>query len=360
MTMVGLVQAQDWQDSLLQLDQEMEEQNWEGSVRQLDRRLDSKLVAVVSHRAVVEKLADSTGLGPRKGALWIRKGGYLIYSDFEAKKINKWAHSEWGPYDQVSTFLENIEANSLTLDPQGRLVWTGLGQVFRREDNGRRTVLASEYQGKPLRNPTDLVYKSDGALYFTDPGHLAWDEVRKKYLLSNQIPRIFLIRGRKLQLLSTDVRRPSGIAFSPDEKYLYVVSSSNMTITRFELQPDDTIANPQLFISLDTGGSTCYPSDCLPGAEPPNAIKVDQAGNVYASGPGGVWIISPEGQRLGTIVSSGRLVLGLAFGGDDGKYLYMTSDVASGSESGLYRIRLKNSGMEYVRAKVAGDDQLRH
>ena len=296
-------------------------------------RLDSALEDIVPPAARVEKLADSPGPGHREGPVWVRKGGYLLYSDLGAKAINK-----WNPADgQVSTFLENTDSDGVTLDRQGRIVWAGGGQVVRVEKDGQRTVLASQYQGKPLNAPNDLIYKSDGALYFTDTGHGSSND--PKALPSGDIPVVYLLRDGTLQVATTVITRPNGLAFSPGEKYLYVNSSNKLTITRFDVLPDDTITKGQLLI--DMNGGKPYPvgsPDPDRSAGYPDGMKVDRKGNVYCTGPEGVWIISPEGKHLGTIVGLNRPT-NLAFGGSGGKTLFITS------RPGLYRIRLKIPGI---------------
>ncbi len=290
-------------------------------------RLDPALDSIVPPDAKVEKLADNPGPGTREGPLWIRKSGYLLYSDMNAKVIDKWDPGN----GKVSTFLENTDSNGLTLDRQGRIVFAADGQIVRVEKNGQRTVLASQYQGKPLVVPNDLVYKSDGALYFTDPNRGG----------SPRTPYIYLLKGGELKLFTEDMILPNGLAFSPDEKYLYVADTMRMNILRFDVQPDDSIANGQLF--FDENADKMHP---YPGNGVPDGMKVDQKGNVYCTGPAGIWIISPEGKHLGTILvpdaEKPERILGpsnLAFGGRDGKTLFITG------RPGLYRIRLKIPGI---------------
>jgi gluconolactonase len=290
-------------------------------------RLDPALDSIVPPDAKVEKLADNPGPGTREGPLWIHKSGYLLYSDMNAKVINK-----WDPLNgKVSTFLENTDSNGLTLDRQARIVFAADGQIVRVEKNGQRTVLASQYQGKPLVVPNDLIYKSDGALYFTDPNRGG----------SVRTPYIYLLRSGELKLLTEDMILPNGLAFSPDEKYLYVADTMRMNILRFDVHPDDSITNGQLF--FDENADRMHP---YPDVGVPDGMKVDQRGNVYCTGPAGIWIISPEGKHLGTILvpdpeNPGRIrgPSNLAFGGSDGKTMFITS------RPGLYRIRLKIPGI---------------
>ena len=315
-------------------------------------RLNPGLDAIVPEEAKVEKLAD--GFGFLEGPVWVRRGGYLLFSDIPANVIYKWNPAD----NKVSIFLKYsgftgaddsgagmqlnngralvtlLGSNGVTVDPQGRIVYCAHGdhQVVRLEADGKRTVLASEFEGKRLNSPNDLVFKSNGSLYFTDPPagfRNGVDDPKKELPFTG----LYLLKDGKLQLLSKELR-PNGVVLSPDEKYLYVTDSTlagNMkTLVRFELQPDDTIANGQLFIDMTP--------DKAPGG--PDGIKVDQRGNVYSTGPGGVWIISPDGKHLGTILNSEQPA-NLAFGGPDGKTLYLTA------RTGLYRIRLNTPGAQY-------------
>jgi gluconolactonase len=309
-------------------------------------RLDSALDDIVPPGAKVEKLAGDFGF--LEGPVWIRKGGYLVFSDIPGNVIHK-----WNPTDgKVSTLLKpsgftgsdatgvgrqstngtttfyNIGSNGIAMDPQGRLVFVAMGdrQIVRLEQDGRRTVLASHYEDKRLNSGNDLVYKSNGSLYFTDPpsGLRDGDNDPTKELPYNGV---FLLQGGKLQLLTKDVKWPNGIAFSPDEKVLYVADITTRTVVRFEVQPDDTVAKGRVFVDMSP--------DKAPGN--PDGMKVDQKGNLYCAGAGGIWIISPEGKHLGTLWFPEQPA-NFDFGDADGKTLYVTA------RSGLYRIRLMIPG----------------
>lgn len=309
-------------------------------------RLDPALDEIISVDTIVEKLAGDFGFV--EGPVWVRQGGYLLFSDIPANAINKWTSD-----GKVSVFLKPsgftgsdpsdvgsqnnngqavvtlIGSNGVTLDRQGRVVFCAHGDrdVVRIEKDGKRTVLADRFEGKRLNSPNDLVFKSDGALYFTDPtaGLRKRDEDPKKELPFNGV---YLLKDGRLQVLEKTFATPNGIAFSPGEKYLYVNDTTRKLIMRYEVRPDDTIANGKVFIDMS--------ADKAAGV--PDGMKVDQKGNVYCTGPGGSWIMSPEGKHLGT-VKMPELPANLAWGDSDGKTLYLTA------RTGLYRIRLKIAGI---------------
>jgi gluconolactonase len=201
--------------------------------------------------------------------------------------------------------------------------------VTRLERTGQITVLADRYQGKRLNSPNDLVYRSDGTLYFTDPPFglpKAFDDPRKELPFSG----VYLVKDGRVVLLTKELSGPNGIAFSPDEKYLYVDNWDlrHKVLMRYEVNRDGTIANGKVFY------------DFTREAEPValDGIKVDQAGDVFVSAPGGIWILSPQGKALGRIVPPEHDA-NLAFGDADGKSLYLTAS------TGLYRIRVNIPGV---------------
>jgi gluconolactonase len=262
-----------------------------------------------------------------------------LFSDIPNNVVHKWT-----PDGEVSVFRKPsgydgtdapagafIGSNGLTLDQQGRLIICehGNGRVTRLEKDGKLTVLADKYEGKRLNSPNDAVYNSDGSLYFTDPpyGFPKQDDDPKKELPFNGIYR--LAEG-KLQLLYKDLTRPNGLAFSPDERYLYVANSdaARKIWIRFEVQADGSLANSKVF--YDATERTEQGS--------PDGMRVDKEGNLYCTGPGGVWIFSPEGTHLGTIQPP-EIPANCAWGDKDGKTLYMTA------RTGLYRIKLNVEGV---------------
>jgi gluconolactonase len=314
-------------------------------------RLDPALDLIVPAHAALEKVA--TGFTWTEGPVWIQPG-YLIFADIPSNSIRKWM-----PGAGVSIFMQpsgyqgsapyggpEPGSNGMTLDRAGRLTVAGHAQqnVWRLEridSKAAITILADTYQGKRLNSPNDLVYKSDGSLYFTDPPYglrTQKDDDPAKQLQVNGVYRIPGAADQKpgaepsraqLKLLIKDLPRPNGIVFSPDEKYLYVNNSEPKKIwMRYAVKTDGTLTDGMLFCDAT--------SDTRPGA--PDGMKVDQQGNLYSAGPGGVWIFSPAGKHLGTIDFPEK-VANLAWGGTDYKTLYVAAS------SSIYRISLRLPGV---------------
>jgi gluconolactonase len=237
----------------------------------------------------------------------------------------------------------------MTLDAHGRLTVAGHAQrdVYRFESldaNGPITILADSYQGNALNSPNDLVYRSDGSLYFTDPPYglqTQHDDDPEKKLRVNGVYRLAHALDHKpgvapdhaaLQLLIGDLTRPNGLAFSPDEKYLYVDNSEPKKIwMRYRVMPDGSLTEGKLLYDAT--------SDPRPGA--PDGMKIDREGNIYSAGPGGVWIFSPEGKPLATIVMPEK-VANLAWAGPDHSTLYITASTS------VYRVHLKIAGAPLI------------
>jgi gluconolactonase len=262
-------------------------------------RVDPAFDALVPPTAKIEKLLG--GHEFTEGPMYMREG-YLLFSDIPRNTIYKWQPettetvfrkpSGYSGSDAPKGAL--IGSNGLTVDKQGRLTICehGNGRVVRIEKDDSVTVLADKYEGKRLNSPNDAVYKSDGALYFTDPpyGFPKEDEDPKKELKFNGVYRL---QDGKLQLLTKELTRPNGLAFSPDEKSLYIANSDakRKVWMRYDVEPDGAIKNGKVFFDV-----TSQKEDGLP-----DGMKVDTHGNIYATGPGGIWVISPEGKHLGTI-----------------------------------------------------------
>lgn len=296
---------------------------------------------IVTPGTQLEKLAG--GFLFTEGPVWVpataHTPGYLLFSDPNNNTIYRWSQE-----GQVAVFrtksgysgfnvgdFHQPGANGLTLDTQGRLTINQHGnrRVIRVEPRGNITVLADRYEGKRLNSPNDLVYRSDGALYFTDPPFglpKVFDDANKELPFSG----VYCVKDGQVKLVSTDLDAPNGVALSPDEKTLYVNNwnEKKKVILRYDVQPDCTLANGRLFYDM-TGA---------PGHDALDGLKVDQRGHVYSTGPGGLWILSPEGQQLG-LIKGPEDPHNMAWGDDDGKTLYITA------LTGLYRLRLNIPGV---------------
>jgi gluconolactonase len=300
---------------------------------------------IVPASAQIEKLAG--GFGFIEGPVWVHSG-YLLFSDIPHNVIRKWDDDgtvivflnssgfsgkinrpipKVIPMDQLSNYL--FGSNGLTLDRKGRLIICEHGnrRVELLEQDGRRRTLADRFEGKRLNSPNDVVVKSDGSIYFTDPpyGLPGGDKDPKKEL---DFDGVYRLAGGKLELVVKDMSAPNGLAFTPDEKYLYVDDSVKRNIIRYEVQPDGTLAKAEVFFDMSTSK--------IDGV--PDGLKVDTRGNVYCAGAGGIWIISADGKFLGMIKPS-EVPANLNWGGSDSKDLYMTA------RTGLYRIHLNIAGV---------------
>jgi gluconolactonase len=278
------------------------------------QRLDPSLDQLVPANAKLERVA--TGFDKwTEGPVWTRDGS-LLFAVIPANSIVKWA-----PGKEASVFMNpsgytgatpyggpEPGSNGMTLDPDGRVSVAGHARrnVWRLETldpRGQITVLADSYQGKKLNSPNDLVYRSDGSLYFTDPPYglpTQQDSDPQKQLQVNGVYRIPGARQQKpgaepdrskLQLIIKDLPRPNGIAFSPDEKVLYIADSGKKVWMRYSVNADGSVGDGTVLLDAS--------SEKEPGG--PDGIRVDRNGNIYGSGPGGVWIISEAGKHLGTI-----------------------------------------------------------
>jgi gluconolactonase len=317
------------------------------------QKLDPKIEEIVPEGATVERVATDPGFKWTEGPVWIH-AGYLLFAEIPSNSIRKWI-----PGGGLSVFMQpsgykgvkpfggtEPGSNGMTLDARGRLTVAGHARrsVWRLESldpQGQITVLADTYEGKQLNSPNDLVYRRDGSLYFTDPPYGLPTQSDRDPAKQLQFNGVYRIPGAlnqkpgappssaKLQLLIQDLNRPNGIVFSPDEKYLYVNNSEPKKLwMRYSVNSDGTLSDGKVFYDAT--------SDSAPGS--PDGMKVDQKGNLYSSGPGGVWIFSPDGTHLGTIRISEK-VGNLTWGDQDGKTLYITAS------SSIYRIKLMVPGV---------------
>ncbi|MEG4941550.1 SMP-30/gluconolactonase/LRE family protein [Microcoleus sp. F4-D5] len=275
--------------------------------------------SILDDSAKLEKLAGDFQF--IEGPIW-HPDGFLLFSDIPANIIYK-----FGSNQQVEVFRRpSGKANGNTLDQENRLLTAEHEnrRVSRTEKDGKVITLADRYEGKRLNSPNDLVVKSDGSIYFTDPSYGVSKE--QEELGFYGVYR--LAPDGKLTLLVKDLVLPNGIAFSPDEQKLYVNNSEAGYIAVFDVKPDGTVTNEQLFAELKDASQSGVP----------DGLKVDLEGNIYSTGPGGVWIFSRDGKLLGKI-SVPETATNLAWGESDRKTLYITASKS------LYRIRLKIPGV---------------
>jgi len=319
-----------------------------GSIQRLTPELD----ALIAADAKIERVATAPGFKWTEGPVWI-PDGYLLFAEIPSNSIRKWMNGSLSVFLQPSGYQGATPyagpepgSNGMTLDARGRLTIAGHARrdVWRLETmnpHGPITVLADRYQGKRLNSPNDLVYSRDGSLYFTDPPYglpTQGDQDAAKELPFNGVYRIRNALSQQpaaapasdnLELLVKDLPRPNGIAFSPDEKYLYVNNTEPKKLwMRYSVNPDGALGAGTLF--YDATGEAAEGS--------PDGMKVDRAGNLYSAGPGGVWIFSKEGKHLGTIQMPEK-VGNLAWGDSDSKTLYITASTS------VYRVRTKAVGL---------------
>jgi gluconolactonase len=293
---------------------------------------DAGLRELIDPEAPLERIAG--GLGFTEGPVW--RAGALLFSDIPNQRIARWRLLPEGP--ELTTYALG-HSNGLTLDRQGRVVAAEHGgrRVARIADDGMRTALAERFEGKRLNSPNDIVVKSDGSIYFTDPPYAVqpstpgmarpadwWGKpIPGKEQTCNGVYR--LASDGSLQRLIDDGALPNGLAFSPDESVLYVDDSAHKHIRAFDVRPDGTLANSRIVLDMASDD---------PGV--PDGLKLDLQGNVFCTGPGGVWVCRPDGQRLGRIRLP-ELPANLAWG-EDGSVLFLTA------RTSVYRLPTKTQG----------------
>lgn len=300
-------------------------------------RLDPALDAIVPANPKLYKLAE--GFQFTEGPVWLRGPQQLLFSDPNANRIYAYGAAD----ASLSVFRESAGydgddiaqyhqpgSNGLALDPEGRLTLNQHGnrRVLRINSDGSATVLAGRFQGKRLNSPNDLVYRRDGSLYFTDPPFglpQVFEDRRKELAYSG----VYRVRNGQVTLLSRELKGPNGIAFSPDEQWLYVSNwdAARKVILRFPVRRDGTLGPSTVFADMTAE---------LPGEEALDGIKVDTAGNLYATAPDGLRIYAADGRHLGTLTAP-RPIHNIAWG-DDGRTLYLCA------RDRLYRIALLSKG----------------
>ncbi len=289
-------------------------------------RLDPSVDSLIAPDAVVELL--EVGLAWPEGPVWVARGGYLLFSDIPRNAILKWSEQEgattWmqpSGYTGIAYYGKEPGSNGLTLDAEGRL-WAcehGDRRVSRLEPAGGKITIVDSYDGRRLNSPNDLVLSSGGDLYFTDP---AYGLHRRYEDPGRELPfcGVYLVRagGREAVLVSDELENPNGVAFTPDERFLYVTQSNpeRPIVMRYPVLEDGTLGQGTVLIDFSDRVSEA------PGL--PDGIKVDGEGNIFTTGPGGVWVAGADGSLKGRIVT-GQRIANLCWG-DDGSTLYLCSD----------------------------------
>jgi gluconolactonase len=293
---------------------------------------DPGLHALVAPDAAIDRIAG--GLGFTEGPVW--RGGALLFSDIPNKRIVRWRRLPEGP--ELTTFATGM-SNGLTVDRQGRVLAAEHDgrRVSRIADDGTRAVLAERFQGTQLNSPNDIVVKSDGSVYFTDPPYAVrastpgvprppgwWTQpIPGKEQPCHGVYRI--APDGTLHLLVDDFALPNGLAFSPDESVLYIDDSAHKHIRAFDVRPDGTLSGSRVLLDMA--------SEDLGVAD---GLKVDVQGNLFCTGPGGVWVCRANGALLGRIVLP-ELPANLAWG-EDGSVLFLTA------RTSVYRLPTRTRG----------------
>ncbi len=304
-------------------------------------RHDPRLDELIAPDAQIEVLAH--GFEWTEGPIWVPRGeGYLLFSDIPRNSIYKWEEGQGlslfmkpSGYTGEEIWEPEPGTNGLTLDAQGRLVMCEHGnrritRLIREKDCVKQT-LADRYQGKRLNSPNDLVYRSNGDLYFTDPPYGLPKRHEDPRLELDHFGVYRLTPDGELTLLTAEMSRPNGLAFSPDEKTLYVSQSDPAAAVwmAYEVQADGTLGKGRVFKDVtDQVGQ---------GPGLPDGMKVDVHGNLFATGPGGIHIYTPQGELLGKIVT-GEKTANCTFGGKNHDVLYITADMY------ICRIQTKTKG----------------
>jgi len=298
---------------------------WAQSAKRIEW-LAPELDGIIDTSQSIRELAAGFGgdIGPAEGPVWIAEGRYLLFNDIQTSRRMKYTPGQGVVVAKTPT----NEANGLTRDLQGRLISAehATRRVTREDPDGSITVVANNFQGKRLLRPNDVIVKSDGAIYFTDPGGpLAPDQYD---VTVSGVYRVSADLG-SMSLIIDDLIGPNGLAFSPDEAVLYVNDSRRRIVRAYDLLPNGTVAKQTSRLFADMGGAE-------PGV--PDGMKVDVAGNVYTGGAGGLYIMDKTGKKLGRIVHGLPATTNVAFGGDDWKTLYFTT----------------RSSLNMVNVKIAG------
>ncbi len=285
-------------------------------------KFSDKLDQIISTEAELTRLAGEFKF--IEGPIWEPSKNRLIFSDIPANKMY-----EWSLNGGLKVFREpSHQSNGLTLDLKGRLLACEhkSRKVTLTGIDGQVEAIATHYEGKRLNSPNDIVVKTSGALYFTDPPYGLPNQTEGKELPFQGVYRL-LTETKQLTLLVDDFERPNGLAFSPDEKVLYIDDSAKQHVRAFDVAADGTLTNDRLFVELDP----------TLGEGVPDGLKVDIEGNLYITGPSGIWIVSPEGEKLG-VIQIPEVAANVGWGEADRKTLFITASTS------LFSIRLNIPG----------------
>ena len=299
------------------------------------KRLDPAFDKLIPANATIEKCAQ--GFNWSEGPTWFQNA--IVFSDVPENIIYKWAPGDGltaAVFLKPSGMLKPVEgfreqgSNGLGTDAQGRLLICQHGErrIARVEKDGTQTALADKYEGKRFNSPNDLTQTRRGDIYFTDPPY-GLDKLNDSPLKELTFNGVFHIApDGKVSAVIKDLTFPNGIAISPDEKTLYVAVSDpkHTNIMAYDLQPDGSVTNGREFFDAEPTKKPGYKGGC-------DGMKVDKAGNIFTTGPGGVLVISPQGKHLGTLVTGQQT--GNCAWGDDGSTLYICAD--------MYLCRVKTS-----------------
>jgi gluconolactonase len=288
-----------------------------------------KLAELVDPDAEVERVA--TGFTFTEGPIWNHADGYLLFSDMPGDVRRRW--SESGGVEEVMN--PSNKGNGMVYDAEGNLLVCEhvTSSLVRERPDGTRETLATHYNGKELNSPNDVCVRSDGTIYFSDPwyGRMPGFGLERDRDLGFQ--GVYMLRPGfspgdepELVVAEDEFEMPNGLCFTPDESLMYINDTPRAHIKVFDVAADGTLSNGRMF--FENIGSGVIEEGI------PDGMKIDERGNVWVTGPRGVWVISPEGEHLG-VVEVPENTGNMTWGDEDWKSLYIPSSTS------LYRIRTK-------------------
>ena len=293
--------------------------------------VEGNLAGIVPDDARLERVAG--GFEFTEGPVWSREGA-LLFSSPNTNTIYRWS-----PVGAVTVFraksgytgldvgrFHQPGSNGLTFSPDGLLTMCQHGnrRILRVNRHGDTTVLADRYDGKRLNSPNDLVYRSDGTLFFTDPPFGLPAGTTSELGFSG----VYRAKNGEIALVTDELEGPNGLAFSPDERWLYVGNWDFDRVVVMRYDPETGAGS----VFFDMTGAPGSDEDAIDG------LKVDREGHLYVCGPRGIWVLSPDGEHLGTL-GLPEAPHNLAWGDADGRTLYVTALTS------VYRLRLEIPGI---------------